>query len=131
MWEEIKGRFNILDSQKKTFTLIKKVIKFNIPCDIIDSKVFLDIIKWVDGVLLKDTTSKGLYLCIKNDSPLIARVIQCWGEINPFSDRSFFFDFFWKGKVEPKKLFFKWFLFLKKLDVAQNSFFYWFIPSIL
>ena len=131
MWEEIKGRFSILDSQKKTFTLIKKVIEFNIPCDIIDSKVFLDIIKWVDGVLLKDTTSKGLYLCIKNDSPLIARLIQWWGEINPFSNRSFFFDFFWKGKVKPKKLCFKWLLFLKKLVVARNSFFYWFIQIIL
>ena len=75
VWEEIKGRFNIPDSQKKTFTLIKKVIKFNSPCDIIDSKVFLDKTKWVDGVLLKDTTTKALYLCMKNDSSLIARVI--------------------------------------------------------
>ena len=92
--EELKSRFNIPDSQKKTYTLIKKAIKFNSPCDIVYLKVFLDKFKWADGILLKDTTTKWLYLCMKNDSSLIARVIWCCGQINPFSNWSFFFEFF-------------------------------------
>ena len=78
-WEDIKYKFNILDSHKKTYTLIKKAMLSCNPKELLDANGFLKKIKWIDGNLLSKSTTKNVYLCMKNDFSLIARVSQCWG----------------------------------------------------
>ena len=118
-WEDIKYRFNIPNLQKKTYTPIKKEILSCNPKELLDANGFLKKIKWIDGNLLSESTTKNVYLFMKNDSSLIARVSQCWGQINPFSNWSFFFEYMWKSKAEPKKLCFKWLLLFKRLVVGK------------
>ena len=80
----MKYRFNIPNSQKKTYTLTKKEMLSCNPKELLDANGFLKKIKWIDGNLFLESTTKNVYLCMKNDSSLIARVSQCWGQINPF-----------------------------------------------
>lgn len=55
-WEDIKYKFNILDSQKKTYSLIKKEMLSCNPKELLDANGFLKKIKWIDGNLLSKST---------------------------------------------------------------------------
>ena len=60
-WEVLKGEFNIPSTQKKTFTLVTKALCPFFPGKCMNSNQFIGKLKWQDGKLLNEFSSKQIY----------------------------------------------------------------------
>lgn len=57
-WEDIKSKFNIPNTEKKTFTLVSKVVGSHFLGKILNSDQFIEQLRWQDGKLLNEFSSK-------------------------------------------------------------------------
>ena len=60
-WDAISRRFDILKTQRKTYTLLEKVICLEKGGKFIDNKSFIKNLKWNDGTNIGNTFVKQIY----------------------------------------------------------------------
>lgn len=118
-WDEISKKYEIPRSQKKTYTLLSKVIGKEKVGKILNWESFIKSAKWIDGNGIDNTSTKKIYGMFKCDKSVLLRVANCWGSECPFSNWQFFFEYFWSGPYEEKIIHFRWFLLIKKLAIGS------------
>lgn len=85
-WDEISSKFDIPKSQRKTYTLLSKVICKEKVGKIMDSNTFIRNIKWNDGTSIGNTSIKQIYGMFKVDHSVLHHIVNCWGPDCPFSN---------------------------------------------
>ena len=85
-WDEISRRYDIPKTQRKTYTLLKKVLCLEKGGKYIDSNSFIRDLKWNDGTNIGNTSVKQIYDMFKKDQSVLQRIVDCWGLSCPFSN---------------------------------------------
>ena len=70
-WDEISKRFDIPKTQKKTYTLLEKVLCLEKGGKFIDRKYFIRNLKWNDGTNIDNTSIKQIYDMFKKDQSML------------------------------------------------------------
>ncbi|XP_059064479.1 uncharacterized protein LOC131856642 [Cryptomeria japonica] len=115
-WETIKNKFNIPDSQKKTYSMIRLAVR-NIPtmCHV-DSHRYLHC-RWPNGVVLSKIKAKDIYAVLNQSHDIINHVNKVWYSSLDVKVWNKLFSLLWRTPIEPKINCFKWLVLLDKLPV--------------
>lgn len=111
-WEDIKRTFNIPNTQKKTFTLVNKALGSRFSGKYLNAKQFIEQIHWKDGKMLNEFSSQQIYSLHNQKMDIFDRINQLWGFEWSHTRWLFILDMFWHSHVKPKKVYFRWMLFL-------------------
>ena len=85
-WDEIFRKFDIPNSQRKTYTLLTKVLCKEKGGKFMDRNSFIKNVKWNDGTSIGNTSIKQIYDMFKTDQFVLQRIVNCWGLDYPFSN---------------------------------------------
>jgi hypothetical protein len=70
-WEDLKAKFDLSDTHKKTYTIIEKVVgTFFLGMLICNIDIYKEI-KWQDGSTFTDINTKKIYIMIIGDSSIL------------------------------------------------------------
>jgi hypothetical protein len=118
-WEELKVKFDIPDSHKRTYNMIVQAI-IGIPtvCHA-DSHRYLKC-KWPDGIITTLLKAKNIYKIIENNTDILDHINAVWYSSFDADVLKKYFDILWKNPVEPKIKCFKWLLLLDKLPMKRD-----------
>ncbi|XP_059076776.1 uncharacterized protein LOC131876029 [Cryptomeria japonica] len=121
LWDDLKSKFKLPDSHKKTYSMIVKASK-NIPflCHV-DSNSYLKI-KWPDGIIISKLKAKNIYSVLNYNVDVINHVNNIWNTDLDISSWKKYFDYLWKISIDPKIKCFKWLLILNKLPIRSSFF---------
>lgn len=59
-WEDIKRKFNIPNSHKKTFTLVSKALGSQFSGKYLNTNQFIEQVRWQDGKNMSEFSSKQI-----------------------------------------------------------------------
>ena len=117
-WDNLKTKYDIPDSQKKTYNMILQASR-NLPtlCHI-DSHRHLKC-NWPGGVVMASLKAKNIYTIINHINDIIDHVNSIWYSSFHVKKSNKYFDYLWKSPNEPKINCFKWLVMLDKLPVKR------------
>ncbi|XP_057861679.2 uncharacterized protein LOC131070153 [Cryptomeria japonica] len=117
-WNDLKTKFNIPDSQKKTYNMIVKATKDLPMTCYVDSNRFLQC-KWPDGNIFSKIKAKNIYNVINHNSSIIEHINALWYTSLDSCSWKKLLNHLWKGPIEPKIKYFRWLLLLNRLPVRN------------
>ncbi|XP_059074592.1 uncharacterized protein LOC131064526 [Cryptomeria japonica] len=117
-WDAIKSKYDIPDSQKKTYNMVLQASR-NIPsaCNV-DSLRHLNC-KWPGGVALASLKAKNIHFVINQNNDIINHVNSVWHSSFDIKIWNKLFQCLWRSHVEPKINCFKWLVLLDKLPLKR------------
>ena len=118
-WVDLKCRFNLPDSHKRTYNLILHAAK-DIPaiCHV-DSHRHLKC-KWPDGIVLDKLKAKNIYRVIDHNVGILDHLNNFWYCSFDVKTWNKLLDNIWKSPVEPKIQCFKWLVLLDRLPIKRD-----------
>lgn len=118
-WEDLRIKFDLPISQKKTYNMIVKASK-DLPSSChVDSHRFLGC-KWTNGTMLSKIKAKNIYNVIGHSETIIDHVNSVWYSTLDTCAWKKHFERLWKGPTEPKIKCFNWLLLLNRLLVSRG-----------
>lgn len=100
-WDDLKIKFNIPQSQKKTYNLILQATKDLPSICHVDSIRHLKC-KWPDGTVLDKLKAKNIYKVIDHNEDIIFHLNKIWYCSFDCKAWTKLLEFIWKSPVEPK-----------------------------
>ncbi|XP_059064589.1 uncharacterized protein LOC131856711 [Cryptomeria japonica] len=118
--DDLKCKFNLPDTQKKTYNLILYASK-DIPATCqVDSQRHLKC-KWPDGIVLDKLKAKYIYRIIDHNEDILMHINNVW--YCSFDGKTWnkLLNYIWKSPVEPKIQCLKWLVLLDRLSIKRDN----------
>ncbi|XP_059069967.1 uncharacterized protein LOC131859829 [Cryptomeria japonica] len=117
-WDTIKTKYDIPDSQKKTYNMILQAARDLPSLCHVDSLRHLNC-KWSGGVVMASLKAKNIYSVINQTNDIIVHVNSIWYSSFDTKMWNKLFQYLWRSPIEPKINCFKWLVLLDKLPVKS------------
>ncbi|XP_059064196.1 uncharacterized protein LOC131856424 [Cryptomeria japonica] len=117
-WDAIKTKYDIPDSQKKTYNMILQAARDLPSLCHVDSLRHLNC-KWPGGVVMVSLKAKNIYSVINQTNDIIVHVNSVWYSSFDIKMWNKLFQYLWRSPIEPKINCFKWLVLLYKLPVKS------------